>query len=207
MRRRLKESEKTDEFRRKFIDDYLTDIIRCLDELRQNNAEFFDRLATVLLKARAEKKTLFFCGNGGSASTASHFTSDLAKGTIVEGVPRFRALSLADNIPQILAWGNDSCYEDIFVEQLKNLWDEGDVLIGISGSGNSENVLRAIEYANQNGGVTVGLTGFDGGRLKDMVNLCLVVPVHYMQKIEDIHMLVDHLVTSLIREEELAKRA
>jgi D-sedoheptulose 7-phosphate isomerase len=196
-----------DEFRKNFIDGYLDDIIRCLEELRQNNAGFFDELATILLKARAEKRSIFFCGNGGSASTASHFTSDLAKGTIVEGAPRFRALSLADNIPQMLAWGNDSCYEDIFVEQLKNLMDPGDVLIGISGSGNSGNVLRAIEHANQNGGVTVGLTGFDGGQLKDMVSLCLVVPIHYMQKIEDIHMLVDHLVTSLIREEELARRA
>ena len=195
-----------DEFRERFITDYLNDIIRCLEEIREDNAGFFDELATILLKARAENRKIFFCGNGGSASTASHFTSDLAKGTIVEGTPRFRALSLADNIPQILAWGNDSCYEDIFVEQLKNLWDPGDVLIGISGSGNSENVLRAVEYANQNGGTTVGLTGFDGGKLKDMTRLCLVVPVHYMQKIEDIHMLVDHLVTSLIREEELAKR-
>jgi D-sedoheptulose 7-phosphate isomerase len=195
-----------DEFRKKFIDDYLNDIIRCLEELRRDHADFFDELASILLNARAENKKIFFCGNGGSASTASHFTSDLAKGTIVEGYPRFRAISLADNVPQMLAWANDSSYEDIFVEQLKNLWDPGDVLIGISGSGNSENVLRAVEYANKNGGVTVGLTGFDGGKLKGMTQLCLVVPVHYMQKIEDIHMLVDHLVTSLIREEEMARR-
>jgi len=195
-----------DDFRKNFIGGYLDDMIECLEYLKQNEAEFFDEFATVLLKARAEKKHIFFCGNGGSASTASHFTSDLAKGTIVEGTPRFRALSLADNIPQMLAWGNDSCYEDIFVEQLKNLMDPGDVVIGISGSGNSGNVLRAIEYANANGAVTVGLTGFNGGKLKDMAKLVLVVPIHYMQKIEDVHMLVDHLVTSLIREEEIAKR-
>ena len=195
------------EFREKFIGDYIDDVIRCLEEIKLNDAGFFDELATILLKARSSGRTIFFCGNGGSASTASHFTSDLAKGTIIEGVPRFRALSLADNIPQMLAWGNDSCYEDIFIEQLRNLMDPGDVVIGISGSGNSENVLRALRYANENDGITVGLTGFDGGKLKDIAHLCLIVPVHYMQKIEDIHMLVDHLVTSLIREEEMAKRA
>lgn len=195
-----------DEFRKRFIDEYLADIIRVLEELRAGHADFFDRLATTFTEARTHGRTIFFCGNGGSASTASHFTSDLAKGTIVEGAPRFRALSLADNIPQMLAWGNDSCYEDIFVEQLKNLFRPGDVVVGISGSGNSGNVLRAIQYAKENGGVTVGITGFDGGKLRSMVDLCLVVPVHNMQKTEDIHMLVDHLTTLMIKEEELARR-
>jgi len=192
------------EFREKFINDYLSDIIRILEDIKANNADFFDKLATIFVEARADNRKIFFCGNGGSASTASHFTSDLAKGTIVEGVPRFKVLSLADNIPQMLAWGNDSCYEDIFVEQLKNLMEPGDVVVGISGSGNSGNVLRAISYANENDGVTVGITGFDGGKIKDMVDLCLIVPVHNMQKTEDIHMLVDHLVTLMLKEEELA---
>ena len=195
-----------DEFRKKFIDEYLDDIIRILKEIKANDADFFDKLATVFIEARADNKKIFFCGNGGSASTASHFTSDLAKGTIVEGVPRFKVLSLADNIPQMLAWGNDSCYEDIFIEQLKNLMEPGDVVVGISGSGNSGNVLRAIEYANENDGTTVGITGFDGGKIKDMVDLCLIVPVHNMQKTEDIHMLVDHLTTLMLKEEELARR-
>lgn len=195
-----------DEFRKQFIDSYLDDIVRILQDIRKNNADFFDRLATLFLEARESNRKIFFCGNGGSASTASHFTSDLAKGTIVEGAPRFKALSLADNIPQMLAWGNDACYEDIFVEQLKNLFEPGDVVVGISGSGNSGNVLRAIEYARENDGVTVGITGFDGGKIKDMVDLCLIVPVHNMQKTEDIHMLVDHLTTLMIKEEELARR-
>ncbi|MFO7618059.1 MAG: SIS domain-containing protein [Thermoplasmata archaeon] len=195
-----------DEFREKFIDEYLSDIIRILGEIKANNAGFFDDLARIFLDARADNRKIFFCGNGGSASTASHFTSDLAKGTIVEGMPRFKVLSLADNIPQMLAWGNDSCYEDIFVEQLKNLFEPGDVVVGISGSGNSENVLRAIRYAAENDGITVGITGFDGGKIKDMVDLCLIVPVHNMQKTEDIHMLVDHLTTLMIKEEELARR-
>ncbi len=195
-----------DDFRKNFIDEYLADIIRILEELRANNADFFDSMATIFKDARADNRKIFFCGNGGSASTASHFTSDLAKGTIVEGTPRFKALSLADNIPQMLAWGNDSCYEDIFVEQLKNLFEPGDVVVGISGSGNSENVLRAIQYAAENDGITIGITGFDGGKIKDMVDLCLIVPVHNMQKTEDIHMLVDHLTTLMIKEEEMARR-
>ena len=195
-----------DEFRKNFIDEYLNDIIRILEEIKANNADFFDKLATIFVEARQDNKKIFFCGNGGSASTASHFTSDLAKGTIVEGVPRFKVLSLADNIPQMLAWGNDSCYEDIFVEQLKNLMEPGDVVVGISGSGNSGNVLRAIDYANENDGTTVGITGFDGGKIKDMVDLCLIVPVQNMQKTEDIHMLVDHLTTLMLKEEELARR-
>ena len=195
-----------DEFRENFINEYLDDIIRILEEIKANNADFFDKLATIFLDARQDNRKIFFCGNGGSASTASHFTSDLAKGTIVEGVPRFKVLSLADNIPQMLAWGNDSCYEDIFIEQLKNLMEPGDVVVGISGSGNSGNVLRAIEYASENDGTTVGITGFDGGKIKDMVDLCLIVPVHNMQKTEDIHMLVDHLTTLMLKEEELATR-
>lgn len=194
------------EFRKEFINGYLDDMIRVLGEIKENNADFFDKLAQIFFDARKDNRKIFFCGNGGSASTASHFTSDLAKGTIVEGRPRFKALSLADNIPQMLAWGNDSCYEDIFVEQLKNLFQPGDVVVGISGSGNSGNVLRAIEYARQNDGVTVGITGFDGGKIKGMVDLCLIVPVHNMQKTEDIHMLVDHLTTLMIKEEEMARR-
>lgn len=192
------------EFRKNFIDGYLKDIIDCLEHMRVNNAEFFDQLATIFIEARANNKQIFFMGNGGSASTASHFVCDLGKGTIVEGYPRFKALSLSDNIPLMLAWGNDSHYDDIFVEQMKNLLHEGDVVVGISGSGNSGNVIKAMEYANANGAVTVGLTGFDGGKLKDIASLVFVVPIHYMQKIEDIHMLVDHLVTSLIREEQMA---
>lgn len=192
------------EFRKNFIDNYLKDIIECLETLRVEEAEFFDELASIFLRARDAKKNVFFMGNGGSAATANHFICDLGKGTIVEGFPRFKAISLSDNIPMMLAWGNDSSYDDIFVEQLKNLMEPGDVVVGISGSGNSGNVLRALEFANKNGGITVGLTGFDGGKLKDMASHCLVVPIHYMQKIEDIHMLVDHLVTSLIREEEMA---
>jgi D-sedoheptulose 7-phosphate isomerase len=160
-------------------------------------------IVDVLLTARKENKTVFIMGNGGSASTASHFVGDLSKGTIVEGYPRFKAIALTDNIPNMLAWGNDSCYEDIFVEQLKNFLNPGDVVIGISGSGNSKNVLRAIEYANAHNAITVGFSGFEGGKLKDLAQISLVVPSNYMQRIEDIHLLLEHMMTSLIREEQM----
>ena len=162
-----------------------------------------NEIVEVLLKARKENKTIYIMGNGGSASTASHFVSDLGKGTINPNFPRFRTIALTDNIPVMLAWGNDSSYDDIFVEQLKNVLNPGDVVIGISGSGNSMNVLKAIEYANTNHAFTIGWSGFDGGKLNSLAKLSIVVPSHYMQRIEDIHLLLEHLITSLIREEQL----
>jgi D-sedoheptulose 7-phosphate isomerase len=98
------------------------------------------------------------------------------------------------------------CWLGAMTHAMKNLFEPGDVVLGISGSGNSENVLRAIQYARENDGVTIGITGFDGGKIKDMVDLCLIVPVHNMQKTEDVHMLIDHLTTLMIKEEELARR-
>ncbi len=173
--------------------------------LSSNLADNVNRTVEILYKARQDKRTVFIMGNGGSASTASHFVGDLSKGTIVEGYPRFKAISLTDNIPNMLAWGNDSCYEDIFIEQLRNLLNPNDVVIGISGSGNSENVLRAIQYANDHGAITIGWSGFSGGKLKDIAQISLVVPSQYMQRIEDIHLLLEHLVTSLIREEQMKR--
>ena len=193
-----------DEFRAEFVNDYISRIKRILDDMIGSNlADEVNKVVEVLLKARAENKFIFIMGNGGSGATASHFVGDLSKGTIVEGYPRFKAVALSENIPNILAWGNDSSYDDIFVEQLKNMMSPGDVVIGISGSGNSPNVLKAIEYANANGAVTIGWSGFEGGKLRDLAQLPLVAPSHYMQRIEDIHMLLEHLITSLIREEQM----
>ncbi|WP_455392328.1 D-sedoheptulose-7-phosphate isomerase, partial [[Eubacterium] cellulosolvens] len=129
------------DFRTEFVTDYISRIKRILNDMQNSElVEKVNEIVDVLLNARKENKTVFIMGNGGSASTASHFVGDLSKGTIVEGYPRFKAIALTDNIPNMLAWGNDSCYEDIFIEQLKNLLTTGDVVIGISGSGNSENV-------------------------------------------------------------------
>lgn len=192
------------EDRTEFVSDYLSRIKRILDDMKSSGlAEKIDDIVDILLKARAGKKTIFTMGNGGSASTASHFVGDLSKGTIVEGYPRFKVVALTDNIPNMLAWGNDSSYADIFVEQLKNLLEPGDVVVGISGSGNSENVIRAIEYANSHDAVTIGWSGFSGGKLDELAQISLVVPSNYMQRIEDIHLLLEHLITSLIREEQM----
>ena len=190
------------EFRKNFTKEYLQEIRKILDLMEEDLVSKMDKLATILLNAREKRSTIFIMGNGGSASTASHFVADLSKGTIVEGFHRFKAIALTDNIPNMLAWANDKSYDDIFVEQLKNLMEPGDVVIGISGSGNSMNVIKAIEYANENGGITIGLSGFDGGKLLKSAQKNIHVPSSYMQRVEDIHLLIEHLLTSLIREEE-----
>lgn len=161
-----------------------------------------DKIMTIFYEAREKKRTIFFMGNGGSAATASHFVGDLSKGTIVEGFPRFKTIALTDNVPNMLAWGNDSSYEDIFIEQLKNLMEPGDVVVGISGSGNSKNVIKAIDYTNDNGGISIGILGYDGGKLIKIVQECIHVPSFNMQQVEDIHIVISHLLTSMIREEQ-----
>ena len=193
------------EFRKRFTQEYLTEIKKILDSLEADLINKIDKLASILSKARENKNTIFIMGNGGSATTASHFVGDLSKGTIVEGLPRFKAVALTDNAPNILAWANDVGYEEIFVEQLKNLMEPGDVVIGISVSGNSMNVVKAIEYANRNGGLTIGLSGCSGGKLLKCAQENIHVPCSYMQRVEDIHLLIEHLLTSLLREEEQNK--
>lgn len=189
------------EFRKRFTKEYLAGIKELLDSIETDLADEIDKLASILTKARQGKKTVFTMGNGGSATTASHFAEDLAKCTIVEGLPRFKAIALTDSIPSILAWANDASYEDIFAEQLKSLMEPGDIVIGISGSGNSMNVIKAIEYANSNGGLTIGLSGYDGGKLLKCARGNIHVPSFDMQKVEDIHLLILHLLTCLLREE------
>jgi len=189
------------EFRKRFTLDYLDEIRSILAAMQEKLAARLDRLADILLRARGNRNTIFIMGNGGSASTASHFVGDLSKGTIVRGSPRFKAIALTDNIPGMLAWANDESYEDIFVEQLKNLMEPGDVVIGISGSGNSMNVIKAIEYANANQGITVGFSGYDGGKLLQCAQENVHVPSFSMVKVEDLHLLIEHLLTSLLRAE------
>jgi D-sedoheptulose 7-phosphate isomerase len=182
----------------KFIENYLAEIKMVIDNIdKQKICAIKDEI----IGGYERDAAIFICGNGGSAATAAHFCNDLSKLTIKEGLEkRFRVISLVDNIPLITAWANDESYESIFVEQLKNLFRKGDLLIGISGSGNSRNVLRAVEFVNQNGGTTIGITGFDGGQLKHFAKISLVVPSNSMQQVEDIHLILEHLICSSILE-------
>ena len=155
----------------------------------------------VLLSANRVGSTVFTLGNGGSAATASHFACDLAKGTIVPGCPRYRVVALTDNIPLMTAWSNDVSYEDVFAEQLTGLIELGDIVIAFSGSGNSPNVLRAVELARRAGGITIGFSGFAGGKLNSLVDVSVVAPNNCMEQIEDVHVVLCHLITTVLREQ------
>jgi len=158
----------------------------------------------LVAEARDQGRQIFFCGNGGSAATATHMTNDLGKGASYgrDAAARFRVVSLADNVPWMTALANDVSYESIFAEQLENLGREGDLLIAISGSGNSENVLRAVAVARRKGMKSVGLTGFDGGRLAGEADLAIVADSHHMGRVEDIHAIILHAVCYNFMEEK-----
>jgi D-sedoheptulose 7-phosphate isomerase len=143
---------------------------------------------------------IFVMGNGGSAATASHFALDLSKNTIMPGAPRVKAISLTDHVPLITAWSNDTHYEHIFAEQLANMIEAGDVVIGISASGNSANVINAVKLARQNRAATIGLLGANGGKLKDMVDACVLAPGQNIEQEEDAHMILTHVITRHMRE-------
>ena len=155
-------------------------------------------LADAMYDCYGRGRTIFLCGNGGSGSNASHFCEDVGKGTLRrqdsddESKKRFRILSLTDNTPYILAWGNDEGFERVFVEQLKNLARPGDLLIAISGSGNSPNILRAVEWANRHDLRTFGCTGFGGGKLRQLAHHGLHVPLDDMGIVESVHQVVFH---------------
>src|SRR5436305_5345049 len=156
---------------------------RVRQQLLQINPAEVKQLADAIYRCYQQGRTVFLCGNGGSGSNASHFCEDLGKGTLRredyenDAKPRLRVLSLTDNTPYILAWGNDEGFERVFVEQLKNLASSGDLLIAISGSGNSPNILRAVEWANAHGLTTYGCTGFGGGKLRETAHHGLHVPL------------------------------
>ncbi len=182
-------------------DDTLS-IRRYLDRLRTLLSELDEReiavIAKVLKDAYEEQRTIFVLGNGGSAATASHLAGDLNKGACLAAEKKFRVHALTDCQPWILAIANDLDYDSIFVEQLKNFAASGDVVLAFSGSGNSENVLRGIRYAKELGCITIGVVGYDGGRLKPMVDYCFHARVDDMQLTEDAHMVFVHVLLKLL---------
>ncbi len=145
-------------------------------------------------EARDSGRQIFVCGNGGSASTASHFATDIVKGASYNRARRFKILALTDSLSTISAYANDVCYDCVFTEQLKNFAAPGDLLVAISGSGNSPNVVKAVEYANSAGCRTLALTGRDGGKLGPLAHLNIHVPEPHMGRIEDAHMIVCHII-------------
>lgn len=148
-----------------------------------------------LIKQKFEEgKKIITCGNGGSASTASHYITDWNKMVNLATGKKFRGISLCDNIGLITAYGNDISYDEVFAGQLKAIMDEGDLLVAISGSGNSPNVVKAVEYANTIGGDTLAVVGYDGGRVKELSKTAVWVDSFDMQLCEDIHLMFGHLV-------------
>ena len=174
---------------------------RIADELLRLDPAQVQALADVMHEKYLAGRMIFVIGNGGSGSNASHFCEDIGKGTLKlpqdlqnDAKKRFRILSLTDNTPYILAWGNDEGFDKVFVEQLKNLATPGDLLVAISGSGNSKNILSAVEWANTHGLMTVGCTGFTGGKLQSLAHQNLHVPLDDMGIVETLHLAAFHWV-------------
>jgi len=170
---------------------YKSDLLQAIEAL---DVDAVDQAIQVLGQARDENRHIFVCGNGGSASTASHFACDMVKGASFGRKSRFRIMALTDSLPTLTAYSNDVSYDCVFAEQLKNFAQPGDVLIAISGSGNSPNVLRAMEYANSLGCRTIALTGRDGGKLAPLAEINIQAKIPHMGRIEDLHMIVSHMI-------------
>jgi D-sedoheptulose 7-phosphate isomerase len=160
-----------------------------------------NRAVEALLAAYEEGRSVFLFGNGGSASLASHFACDLSKGTAVNGMRRFRVLSLTDNVPLLTAWANDTHYDDIFAEQIRTFIQPKDIAFAISGSGNSPNVLNGLAAAREALAFTIALTGYLGGKAAGLADLAIIVPSDDMQHIEDLHLTIAHSIFRVVQEE------
>ena len=188
-----------------YAKEYLQDLKNVLDRLPL--AEL-DKIAGAIESAHAAGKQIFIIGNGGSAATASHMMNDLNKGTLghnpdkegSSGWKRFKVIALTDNVSLMTAWANDTNFNAVFGEPLKNLANRGDVLIAISASGNSPNIVAAVEVAKQLGLIVLGLGGFTGGKLAQLADVCFVVPSNGYGPVEDVHMILDHILTGYLYE-------
>ena len=176
---------------------YLTELKTVLDRLPLDQVS---KAADILFACYQSDHTVFTFGNGGSGALASHLVADFGKGTHFPGpkhlssFKRMKALAVTDSMPMITAWANDTQYEDIFMRQIENFLQPGDVALAISGSGNSPNVLRALEFARSAGATTVGLGGFGGGKMKDLLDCAIIVSSNNMQQVEDAHVIIGHLI-------------
>jgi D-sedoheptulose 7-phosphate isomerase len=180
------------------IDNYLSVLQQTMDQLpRQLIADVIG----LLQQARMQGSQVFIMGNGGSASTASHFVCDLAKNTRREGLPHFRVIGLTDNMAIFSAYANDVGYEHVFSQQLVNLIQPGDLVVGISASGNSKNVINAIKEARKHAATTIGFTGFNGGRLGQLVHINVHVNSNIIEHVEDIHLMLEHLIVKAIKDQ------
>ena len=183
----------------KQILDYFTILKTTIDKIDTREIQ---KALDCLIKARNTKHFIYTMGNGGSAATASHYAGDFNKGLSLGKEKRFRFIALNDNEPTILSLANDVSYSSIFIEQLKNFLEPDDVVLCISGSGNSENVVSAATYAKEHDATVIGLTGFDGGKLNKIADIKLHVPLNNMQIVEDLHMVFDHLMMTVLSQED-----
>jgi len=189
-----------------YIENYLEDLEKIISQISKDD---INKAIDLLNEARSNNKKIFVIGNGGSASSATHFACDLNKYTSVKNKKRFRAISLEDNVPLLTALVNDEGWDSVYSYQLENLMDEGDCLIAISvhgGSGKdhaslwSQNLLRAVKYVHQKNGKVLGLVGFDGGALKDVADACITVPINSTPQVEGFHLVLTHMMCSIIKD-------
>ena len=189
-----------------FIQDYLSEVKKIAETI---SVADIDRVVELLFQAWKNGNQVFTCGNGGSASTASHFACDLSKTTIINNKKRFEVSCLNDNIPLVSALTNDDGFDNLYYEQLKSRFRKGDVLICISvhgGAGSdkaglwSQNLLKAMKYAQENGGKAIGFSGFDGGPMKELADACVVVPINSTPQVESFHLALEHLICGCLRQ-------
>lgn len=186
----------------KRIVDYISSLQETINELPKENIV---NVIELLESARLDGKQIFIMGNGGSASTATHFVCDLAKNTRKEGMPHYKVIGLTDNMAIFSAYANDEGYESVFAQQLDNLVMPGDIVIGISASGNSRNVLNAIALAKSRSAITVGFSGFDGGQLAPMVDINVHVNSNIIEHVEDIHLMLEHMIVKALKDQDCAE--
>jgi D-sedoheptulose 7-phosphate isomerase len=179
------------------INTYFSDLQEMVRAISQSHLQ---EILALLEETYHQGRRIFIMGNGGSAATASHFALDLAKNTIIPGAPRVKAISLTDHVPLITAWSNDTAYEHIFAEQLANMIEPGDAVIGISASGNSLNIINAMNVAKGSHASTIGLLGAKGGKIKQMVDAYVLAPGQNIEQEEDAHLILAHIITRHMRE-------